>query len=732
MESSNNKFRFIVLPFLATAIGFSVLYTFFVWLLVTGSGIMPLNENLYRYGVPVFLSVIIVLAVLLPRFRKLESGGGKRSRVSLMFLVAVIAIATPTIFIQEYSRVSSDRLTSLKSIKAIEFNAPTRYYTAESYYLDKRHTGVAFRQETTGTLGEYAVLKIFVTTPMVAVRADTLSQEAPAWMCIEYEKQVSSLLGAEEKRKIFDEFVNQCNTEYMHKDFREAGYFRRADKGEENSRFSEAVSRNRSYRYNSNNFLIPVFEPFRGKRGSMLLWIFISFGLAAGALVSIVFKKKPWEETLPVMPVPSDTGEEQQEQESILDLLTPGEGFLVTPLIALINILMFVAMVCAGLGFMSFKPEDLVAWGANFQPYVTEGQWWRLVTCLFTHGGILDLVTSVYALVFIGLLLEPRIGKLKFILIYLVTGIVGACMSIWLNSDMVSGGSSVAIFGLYGAFFALLIGKSFRSGIRGEIIISVIFYTGYNILYGLNKGIFDFAILGSMLSGLLIGFPLLQWQNDNDTRQRRPVIVYLMAGWLLLLSVASLSFRHNPRDRFENMMTEFTVAEARALDNIDQRNDISASRMADTLEIRGIHDWQECLKITKRMDGIDNLPPELVAKRELLKKYCNYRIESCRLKATNLRTRRTNDTRMLYQYNSKIELIIQKLHGSDIPDSLLVIKPLAPIQPGVLYVIDGTPVTDSVNIPSYKIKSLTVLKPDEAMKIYGEKGFNGAIVITIK
>ncbi|HNX65485.1 MAG TPA: rhomboid family intramembrane serine protease [Bacteroidales bacterium] len=730
MESFNKKFRLIVLPFLATSIVFSALYTFLVWLLITGSGIVSLKENIFRYWIPLFLAFLIVYTVLLPRFRKLHIGTAMGSAAGLMFLVAVMATAAPAIFIQEYSRVSSGRITSLKNIKAIEFNAPTKYYTAESFYVDKRHPVTSFSQERTGSLGESVRLKILVSTPMVAVRADTLSGQCPAWMCLEYEKQVSSLISEEERIKIFNQFVEQCKNEYIKRDFKDAKYFRRADKGEENNRFAESISTNKYYRHDSENFLIPVFEPFRERKGSLLLWILLSFVVAAAVLVVMILKTKPAEEALTEEPGTSNNSEE--DQESILDLLTPGGNYLVTPIIALVNTVIFVAMVCAGLGFLSFKPEDLVAWGANYQPYVTEGQWWRLISCIFTHGGFFDLIASIYALVFIGLLLEPKIGKLSFIIIYLISGVIGGCISVWVNSNIVSGGSSAAIFGLYGVFIAFLIGKAFRSKIRDEIIISIIFYIGYNILYGLNNGIFDFALVGGVLSGLLLGFPLLQWLNNTDTRRRNPVIVYLMAGWLLLLSAGAILLKHNPKDRFKNMMNEFTIAETKALDNLNQAYNISDLSMVDSLEIKGINDWKKCIKITERMDGIENLPPELVEKKELLKKYCDYRIESYKLTASYMRTSHTIDERMLDQYNEKIGLIIKKLHGSDIPDSLLKITPITETKTELLYVVDGKPMEDPGKILPENIKSLTILKPDAAIKVYGEKGKNGAIIITMK
>ena len=76
----------------------------------------------------------------------------------------------------------------------------------------------------------------------------------------------------------------------------------------------------------------------------------------------------------------------------------------VTPTIALLNL-----AVLAGMIFhphLLNDPDPLVSWGASFGPRTANGEWWRLITTLFVHASVLDLVINLVALIPLGLLLE--------------------------------------------------------------------------------------------------------------------------------------------------------------------------------------------------------------------------------------------------------------------------------------------------------------------------------------
>jgi membrane associated rhomboid family serine protease len=129
---------------------------------------------------------------------------------------------------------------------------------------------------------------------------------------------------------------------------------------------------------------------------------------------------------------------------------------LVTPLLAGLNVLVFTSMLFAA-GALG-EPQTLIAWGANFTPLTTNGEWSRLLAATFVHGGVLHLAATIAGLVPLGLVLERAVGRVTFAAIYLAAGLVAAVTSLWtMSPTSVSFGASGAIFGIYGLLLASFI-----------------------------------------------------------------------------------------------------------------------------------------------------------------------------------------------------------------------------------------------------------------------------------
>ncbi len=114
--------------------------------------------------------------------------------------------------------------------------------------------------------------------------------------------------------------------------------------------------------------------------------------------------------------------------------------------------------------------ENLLNFGANFRPLVLEGEWWRLVTCMFLHASILHIGANMYSFWSLGCMMETLSGVRATILIYFVTGVLASLVSVLYHQQPVVGiGASGAIFGLFGAFSALVFRKKVMS-IGGQVL----------------------------------------------------------------------------------------------------------------------------------------------------------------------------------------------------------------------------------------------------------------------
>src|SRR5258707_2937522 len=103
---------------------------------------------------------------------------------------------------------------------------------------------------------------------------------------------------------------------------------------------------------------------------------------------------------------------------------------------------------------MSLDGYSLIHFGAMYAPLIQAGQWWRLVTAGFLHGGLMHILMNSWALFDLGASVEEAYGTSRMLVIYLISSVVGFYVSaLWSPGDSV--GASAAICGLLGAMIAL-------------------------------------------------------------------------------------------------------------------------------------------------------------------------------------------------------------------------------------------------------------------------------------
>ena len=113
--------------------------------------------------------------------------------------------------------------------------------------------------------------------------------------------------------------------------------------------------------------------------------------------------------------------EEEKKRNSFWSFFIPRKGFMATPILIDLNILVFIVMIASGVGIMSPSTLSLLKWGADFGPLTLTGDWWRAVTCNFIHIGAFHLLMNMYAFMYVGLLLEGLIGSRRMFMSYLLT-----------------------------------------------------------------------------------------------------------------------------------------------------------------------------------------------------------------------------------------------------------------------------------------------------------------------
>ncbi len=172
-----------------------------------------------------------------------------------------------------------------------------------------------------------------------------------------------------------------------------------------------------------------------------------------------------------------------------------------------VNIAVFLAMVASGVDF--FKPTgwDAVRWGGNYKPLTTSGQWWRLVTSMFLHFGVIHLAFNMYALLQVGRYLEPLLRRRRYLFAYFATGIAASLVSLWFHSDnSVSAGASGAIFGLFGIELAVATTDFFPEDYAKKMRSSMLTLIGVNLFLGWQLGLDNAAHIGGLVTGFVFGY----------------------------------------------------------------------------------------------------------------------------------------------------------------------------------------------------------------------------------
>ncbi len=160
-----------------------------------------------------------------------------------------------------------------------------------------------------------------------------------------------------------------------------------------------------------------------------------------------------------------------------------------------------------------FDVPSLVAHGALDGPHVANGEYWRIVTAAFLHGGLLHIGLNMFALVQVGTYLESLVGSARMLAIYTVAMIGAGVAVVIFSPNDVTVGASGAIFGIFGALVAI----GLRLGARGRgLIAQTLPIVGLNLAFGFSTpNISNAAHIGGLLSGFVAGLAVFMMRRPQ-------------------------------------------------------------------------------------------------------------------------------------------------------------------------------------------------------------------------
>ena len=208
-----------------------------------------------------------------------------------------------------------------------------------------------------------------------------------------------------------------------------------------------------------------------------------------------------------------------------------GEGSLLgsapaTAILIGLNVLAYLVEIAAGGGGLSPSGSSVAIDFGLFGPFVAEGEWYRLLTSGFLHAGLLHIGFNMFALFFLGRILEPGIGTARFVAIYFASLFAGSFGAVLLSPDSLTIGASGAIFGIFGATFVIARNRgvdALASSIGIILLLNLAFTFG-------NSEISLGGHLGGLMAGVLCAFVIVAGERGYFGPRHFPMEILAMAA----------------------------------------------------------------------------------------------------------------------------------------------------------------------------------------------------------
>jgi rhomboid protease GluP len=271
----------------------------------------------------------------------------------------------------------------------------------------------------------------------------------------------------------------------------------------------------------------------------------------------------------------------------------------------------------------------------------------------------------MYALLYIGVLLEPQMGRLRFLAAYLLTGIMASLTSLYWHPNIISAGASGAIFGMYGVFLALLTTNLIDKTRRRALLASIVVFVAFNLLYGTSKGVDNAAHVGGLVSGILIGYlfyPGLRRPDNPRLGYSAVVLATLLVG-----TVAVVAFKRIPNDYglYQRKMDAFARLERKALAVLQPpEGNLSKAAWLNSIRDSGNYYWNKSIRVLDETSQLD-VSEQLKRQTDVLIRYCNLRILSYNYIYRKMTDSASSGEDSVAYFNSQISGLLESLKKKD-------------------------------------------------------------------
>jgi membrane associated rhomboid family serine protease/Flp pilus assembly protein TadD len=251
-------------------------------------------------------------------------------------------------------------------------------------------------------------------------------------------------------------------------------------------------------------------------------------------------------------------------------------SFLITTALIGLNVLVFLIMVLRGVSPLLPSPQQAIAFGADYGPLTLNGQWWRLVTSMFVHFGIVHIGLNMWCLWNLGRAAEQLMGRASYLLAYFVTGIFSSIASVYWHPMGASAGASGAIFGMAGVLVSYVKLKKTPAHlqINSKMLGSLGTFIAYNLAFGALPGISNAAHIGGLVMGLAVGAALPAAGASETARRTRLSLIAIFSA--IVLAGSAIAAKTLSKGVSELASAEQLLAEKKTDEALTQLQQLTA------------------------------------------------------------------------------------------------------------------------------------------------------------
>lgn len=463
------------------------------------------SETWTDVGIPLLVLAIACLAMFGRIKRYVVEREGESDAWSLLFF-SLLTACPFTLVVQRWFAEATERLEVVSAVK--ELDRPEDFDCVEvpSYVYDLEHPGWSDDIHTSGRRNKSLELDLYIALPLMVDTADTTGAPV-AWIVERFHSEIKASALASQKEAAWQALVNETITSIDSGRYDTARYFRNEVRSRYADLFRTAISTSARYDPAAPLRMFSLHpEPFMKAPLRLAPWAVVALiiGSALWFLLLLAYRvRTTLEATVPLRWSLAETWHQ------VMAWVVPRGDLFVTRILVWMNVIAYLIVAFSGTGFLDLRTSDLLTWGANHGPLTLNGEYWRLLSCIFLHGGFMHLVMNMVGLGVAGVVLEQLLGRSMFAVLYIVCGLAASCASLWWDPTRISVGASGAIFGAYG----IVLGLAFFSRVELEGIQVMAFFAALFVIYGLIMGNLssttdNAAHLGGLALGLVCGIGL--------------------------------------------------------------------------------------------------------------------------------------------------------------------------------------------------------------------------------